>query len=217
MKTCIVIPAYIEESTIKDIVKRSKQYGYVIVVDDGSTDSTYKNAKSADLLLKHIVNMGKGLALKTGTEASLDNGADIIVTIDADGQHSPDDIPKLINTLKKEKLDIIIGSRPADKNMPLVLKIGNKFLYVAFKLLFHANIEDTQSGFRVFKTNIYKKIEWESTGYAVETEMLVNLNKYNIKYKEIPIKTKYSSKYKGTTVIDGLKIFLNMLYWRISK
>src|SRR3989344_142152 len=216
MKICIVIPAYNEEKTIKDIIQRSEKHGYVIVVDDGSTDLTYKNAKSADLLLKHVVNMGKGLALKTGVEASIGKKADIIVTIDADGQHKPEDIPVLLNTLKKKKLDIVIGSRPTDKNMPFILKVGNKFLYSAFKFLFHVNIKDTQSGFRVFKSKIYKKIEWESSSYAVETEMLVNVGKYDLKYEEVPIETRYSSTYKGTTVIDGIKIFLNMLYWKIS-
>lgn len=217
MKTYIVIPAYNEEKTIEEVITKSKKYGSTVVVDDGSTDSTYGNAKSADYLLRHIVNMGKGVALKTGIESAIKKDAKIIVTIDADSQHDPKDIPRLVELLKKEDLDIVLGSRPVGTKMPLIMKFGNIFLYTAFRILFHANIKDTQSGFRAFKSNIYKKIEWESSSYSVETEMLVNVEKYKLKYKEIPIETKYPDRHKGTTVIDGVKIFLNMLYWKIIK
>lgn len=217
MKAIAIIPCYNEEKTIAEVIKKTKKHvNKVIVINDGSTDKTEKKAKKADFILTHVVNMGKGLALKTGIEAAIKKKANIIITLDGDMQHNPDDIPKLINKIKKGA-DIVIGSRELDKNMPLNLKFGNWFLYKTFKTLFKANIHDTQSGFRAFKAAIYPKLKWTASGYAVETEMLINLNKNNLKYKEIPIKTVYEDKYKGTSIIDGIKIFLSMLLWKLKQ
>ena len=216
MKTIAVIPCYNEGKTIAEVIKKTKKHvNKVIVVNDGSTDNTEKQAKKADLVLNHIVNMGKGLALKTGIEAAIKNKADIIVTLDGDMQHDPYDIPRLLNKIKKGA-DIVIGCRELDKNMPLTLKFGNWFLYNSFKTLFKVDIHDTQSGFRAIRSSIYQKLKWNTSGYAVETEMLVNLDKNHLKYKEIPIKTVYSDKYKGTSVIDGVKIFLSMVLWKLK-
>ena len=216
MKTIAVIPCYNEGKTIAEVIKKTKKHvNKVIVVNDGSTDNTEKQAKKADLVLNHIVNMGKGLALKTGIEAAIKNKADIIVTLDGDMQHDPCDIPRLLDKIKK-KADIVIGCRELDKNMPLTLKFGNWFLYNSFKTLFKVDIHDTQSGFRAFKSSIYQKLKWNASGYAVETEMLINLDKNHLNYKEIPIKTVYSDKYKGTSVIDGVKIFLSMVLWKLK-
>lgn len=94
MKTIAIIPAYMEENTIADIVTKTKKYvDEVIVIDDGSMDDTSIEAQTADLIIRHPINMNKGFSMITGVEAALREGADIIVTIDADGQHEPEDIP----------------------------------------------------------------------------------------------------------------------------
>ncbi|QQG38526.1 MAG: glycosyltransferase family 2 protein [Candidatus Woesearchaeota archaeon] len=216
MKTIAIIPAYNEEKNIERVIEGTKKYvNYTIVVNDGSIDKTVEKARKADLVLTHLVNMGKGLALKTGIEAAIQKKTDVIITIDADMQHDPDDIPRLLKEIKRGS-DIVIGSRTIDKEMPFVLKFGNWFLHNSFKKLFKVNIKDTQSGFRAFKSSIYPQLKWASEGYAVETEMLINLNKYNLEYKEIPIKAVYTDKYKGTTPVDGIKIFLSMLLWKLK-
>lgn len=218
MKIIAVMPAYNEERNIADVIKKTKNYvDEVIVVDDGSVDDTIKEAKNADLVLEHMINMGKGLALKTGIEAAIKRRGNIIITIDSDNQHNPEDIPKMINIIKNEDMDIVIGSRSFNRNMPLSYKIGNIFLYNTFKFLFKVNIVDTQCGFRAFKSNIYKKIRWMASSYSVETEMLVKVGKNRLKYKELPIQTIYEDRYKGTTIFDGIKIFLNMLLWKIRE
>ena len=217
-KITVIIPAHNEEKTIADVVEKTKPYvDSVIVVDDGSLDNTFHNAKNADIVLKHAVNMSKGFALETGIEAALKENADIIVTLDGDNQHDPEDIPRFVNTLMEENLDIVFGSRQLNGAMPFILRFGNWWLTTSTRLLFGINIKDTQSGFRVFTREAYKKLKWSSHDYRVESEMIANTAKHNLKYKELPIKTAYHSSYKGTTVLDGIRIFLNMLWWRLTK
>jgi len=216
MKKIAVIPAYNEEKNISDVIKETKKYvDKIIVVDDGSKDKTYDIAK-VDLKLRHIVNMGKGCSLKTGFMAALNSGADIIITLDADGQHDPSEIPKLINCLKRNKLDAVIGYRTRNPNMPGLFKFGNNFINNSLNVLFGLKVRDSQSGFRVFNAKSCKNLNWSSCDYAVETEMLINIRRLGLKCGEVPIKTTYHDKYKGTTVIDGMLIFLRMLYWKLG-
>ncbi len=218
MKIVAIIPAYNEERTISEVIKSTKKYvDEVIVIDDGSKDKTSEMSKFANFVATHPINMGKGVALKTGFEAAIKRGADIIITLDADGQHDPNDIPKLINILTKEKADIVIGSRKLNEKMPLIFKFGNWFLNKLFTFLFKQAIADTQSGFRAFRANIYDKIKWTTSTYAVETEMLANAGKKKLICKETPIETLYLDKYKGTTIFDGISIFFRMLSWKLRR
>ncbi|MFH1822852.1 MAG: glycosyltransferase family 2 protein [Patescibacteria group bacterium] len=135
--------------------------------------------------------------------------------MDSDGQHKPEDISRFIEKLEKDNLDIVFGSRRIGKDMPLVMMLGNKFLSLSLSLLFKIYISDTQSGFRAIRSSVYPKIKWNSTRYAVETEMIVNASKNKLKFGEIEIQTIYRDNYKGTTIFDGLRIFYNILMWRI--
>lgn len=215
-KIIAVIPAHNESKYIKDVVKKAKQHvDVVIVVDDASTDDTKELAEEAGaIVLRHAINLMKGASLKTGCELALQKGADIIITLDADGQHDPNEIPKFIEKLNQS--DLVIGIREFDKNMSLKSKIGNKILSGFSKVLYRTDIKDSQSGFRAFNTNIYKKIAWESSDYGVETEMIKRLSDNHIKFSEVKIKTIYNDKYKGTTPIDGIKIAFNMIKWRMK-
>lgn len=213
----VIIPAHNEQKRISAVIKKVKRYSNnVIVVDDGSKDNTYQTALDSGVtVLKHIVNLGKGAALKTGCEYSLKQGAKSFVFIDSDGQHLPEDIPRFLDALKT--VDIVFGSRALNKKMPAILKFGNWFINKTNEHLFGIEIRDTQSGYRAMTTNAYRKIRWKSTGYSVESEMVANAGRKRLKYKEITIKTIYADKYKGTTVIDGVKIVLNMIWWKISR
>jgi glycosyltransferase involved in cell wall biosynthesis len=212
-KIFAVIPAYNEEENITSTIKEVKKYvDKVIIVDDGSTDKTSLNSKKVKsiILLKHLVNMGKGLTMKTGIEFAINNGAKKIVVIDADGQHDPAEIPKLLNGLNKN-VDFVLGIRQMPKNTPIIFKCGNWGLNKIFRILFGAKIDDTQNGFRVFNSEIYNKIKWSSAGYFVETEMIINAIKNKVKFSEIPVKTYYHDAYKGTTVLIGLLYLINMI------
>ena len=217
-KTIAIIPAYNEAKTIAAVISDTQKYvDQVIAVDDGSIDKTYEASKDAHLRARHITNLGKGSALKTGFELALKHGADTIVTIDADGQNDPADIPKLFNAMHAHRADIVVGSRQINRNMPLIFCFGNWFLRKSFNLLFHLNINDTQSGFRAVKASIYPKLTWQSSDYSVEAEMLANAGKHSLRCIEIPINTKYLDRYKGTTVFDGISIFIHMLLWKLRR
>lgn len=218
MKTIAVIPAFNEKGRIggvlRDVVRHVDQ---IVVVDDGSSEpvAQFVHSDPKITVLRHRINLGKGAALKTGCEAAKKLGADTIVCMDSDGQHSPQDIPKFLHQLEKEQCDIVFGSRKIGKDMPLMMMLGNKFLSITMSLLFGIYVSDTQSGFRVFRTSAYPKLAWESPRYAVETEMIVNAGKHKLRWRESEIETIYHDKYKGTTVFDGIRIFLQILKWRL--
>ncbi len=218
MKVVAVIPAHNEEGSIAQVVEDAKQYvDSVVVVDDGSRDSTFVNAGAADVVLRHSINMHKGFSLVTGIEAALREGAEVIVTLDADNQHDPADIPRFLDALRNEDLDIVFGSRQLNADMPFILRAGNWWLTTSTRLLFGIHIGDTQSGFRVFTRDAYKKLKWGSHDYRAEAEMIANAARHGLAHKELSIETVYHGNYKGTTVVDGLRIFLSMLWWRITK
>ena len=216
-KTWIIIPANNEEKNIAEVVKKSKKFSEnVVVVDDGSDDKTSDIAKKKGaVVLKHIVNLGKGAALKTGCDYALKQGAENIVVLDADGQHDPKEIPNFVKALNKA--DIVFGYRRLNRNMPFILRFGNWFIFFVTKLLFGLKIADTQCGYRAFNADAYKKIKWNSTDYSMESEMIANAGKTHLKYSQIPIETIYSDKYKGTTIFDGIRIVLNMVWWRLTR
>lgn len=211
----VIIPGYNEEKNIAKVIEKTIKFcKNIVVVDDGSSDSTSENAAKA-IVLKHIINLGKGAALKTGVEYAIRQGARIIVALDADGQHDPAMIPEFLKTL--DDCDIVFGYRKLSSRMPLIMRLGNWTINTMTEIIFGIKLKDTQSGYRAFKAKAYRKLRWDATDYFVETEMVANVGKKKLKYKQIPIATIYADKYKGTTVIDGIKIVLNMIWWRITK
>jgi len=221
MKLIVIIPAYNEERTIGSVIKSIPEVNgrisktEVIVVDDGSKDKTKEIAeKNGALVLSHRVNLGKGAALKTGCDAAIMKNADIIVILDSDGQHDPSEIPPLLEKLKEN--DIVFSRRIKRENMPLFAKIGNFGLKFFTRLLFNVNVNDPQSGFRAFTKECYEKIRWNTTGYSVENEIIARVGINKLKYSEILIKTIYKDKYKGTTLLDGFKILVDMIILRLT-
>jgi len=215
-KVWAVIPAYNEEREIFGIIKKAGKYvDKVVVVDDGSKDLTNSIARAAGVVvICHIINLGKGAALKTGCDFAVKKGAEYIVSIDADAQHNPDDIPRFIEKL--DKYDIVFSYRKLSGKMPLVLRFGNWLISRIVSMLYGVSLKDTQSGFRAFSKNAYKKIRWNASDYSMESEMISRAGKQRLKYVQIPIQTVYSDKYKGTTVIDGIKIVFNMIIWKFT-
>jgi len=216
-KVWVVIPAHNEDSHIEEVIKNTKKFAKnILVVDDGSKDKTSAIAeRSGAFVLRHIVNLGKGAALKTGCEYAIKKGAEKIIVLDADGQHDPKEIPEFVKAL--DNADIIFGYRRLNRKMPFVLRYGNWFIFFMTKLLFGLKIIDTQCGYRAFKSDTYNKIKWDAQDYSMESEMIAKTGKAHLKYSQIPIETIYSDKYKGTTVIDGIRIVLNMVWWRLSR
>ena len=213
----VIIPAYNEASRIKPVITEAKKHvKNVVVVDDGSSDNTVAVAESAGVtVLKHALNLGKGGALRTGCDYAITNNAAILIAIDADGQHEPSEIPHFLEKL--EHNDIIFGYRALSGQMPLIFRFGNAIINGIIRVLYGIKLKDTQCGYRAFTADAYKKIRWNSLDYSLESEMIANVGKHKLKYTEHRIKTIYADRYKGTTVLDGIKIVLNMIIWRLRK
>lgn len=216
-KIWIILAAYNEEKHIGKVIDKTKKFcPNIIVVDDGSRDKTYDIARRKKVVvLRHVVNLGKGSASKTGCDFALKKGAETIILMDADGQHEPEEIPFFLKKLKNK--DIVFGYRKFTKTMPIVFRFGNNVINTATRILYGIKLKDTQCGYRAMTANAYKKVRWNSTDYAMESEMIANAGKHRLKYGEAQVETIYSEKYKGTTVVDGIKIVLNMLLWRLKR
>ncbi len=212
----VVIPAHNEEKNVGSVIAGVKRHCHnIVLVDDGSSDHTALIGEKAKVrVLRHIVNLGKGCALKTGCDFAVNHGAGMLIAIDADAQHDPDEIPNFISELNKGA-GIVFGYRKFNKNMPFILKIGNWGIGLFVKLLYNIKLHDTQCGYRAFTSDAYKMIRWRASDYSMESEAIANVGRHSLKYSEIPIQTIYSDKYKGTTVLDGIKIVINMLFWRL--
>lgn len=215
--TWVVIPAFNEQGRIEAVIRDILRYTpHVVVVDDGSApDLNFLKVRFPGItVIRHAINLGKGAAMKTGCEVAMQQGAKYLVMMDADGQHKPVDLPRFVEKLETGKVDMVFGARVIGKDMPLLLFLGNKYLSIAINVLFRMFISDTQGGFRAFTAEAYQQIRWNSADYTVETEMIVNAAKHHLRYAEVEIQTIYHDKYKGTTPLDGLKIFFQILKWR---
>ncbi|MDD9954343.1 MAG: glycosyltransferase family 2 protein [Candidatus Woesearchaeota archaeon] len=212
----IIIPAYNEGSRIRTVVREAKKHSKnIVVVDDGSTDTTAAVAKRAGaVVLQHIINLGKGAAMKTGAEYALSKKATNLVFLDGDGQHKPNDVPVFLRALKKH--DIVFGQRKRSKNMPFVRRFGNWLIAFTVKNIYDMHLEDCICGYRAFTANAYKKLRWKSRAYGVECEMIARAGKHNLSYASIPVATIYLDKHKGMTIFDGIRVMFYLIWWRMT-
>lgn len=217
-----VIPAYNEQGRVINITRRALLWvDKVIVVDDGSSDQTFNELKDANIdnviLLRHLANLGKGASLKTGCQAALKLGADIIVTLDGDGQHPPEHIPYLLDKLRKENLDIVFSVRRGGDKIPFIRKAGNSLLNWFARMFFNLKVQDLWCGMRAFKAGILSQIEWQENDYSGEVQMTLQVGKLGLAYGQYPIPAIYHDKFKGVMIIDGLKLLGKMVIWWLFK
>ena len=215
-KIAIVAPAYNEEKHLSKFLDAAVKTGHPLyLVDDGSTDSTSKlPSKHKVKYLKHKVNLGKGAAMKTGAEAAFADGNDAVIFMDTDGQHKFEDLPKFIKALKD--YDIVLGSRNMSYGVPLVRYLGNKLASLLISFLFGVYVSDLLCGYKGLTKKAYKKVRWESAGYAVETEMVIRSAKARLKRCEVPVATVYLDEFKGVSMMDAMGIFWEILKWRVK-
>jgi len=217
----IVIPAYNEAKTIGEVVAACRKYGIVIVVDDGSTDNTSLIAKkSGAIVLTQPVNMGVGFTTTTGNYYAINElKFDIVINIDADGQHSPDTIPKLLEKIE-EGSDFVFGSRMKNhEEMPFIKKLGNSFITSFNNLIFGTKISDTQTGLRAFTRSAYEKLNLQTDGYSICSEFACEVGRNKIKYSEVAIKASYNdwTKVKGTNIFHGLRIIYESILMKVRR
>jgi glycosyltransferase involved in cell wall biosynthesis len=218
----VVLPAWNESPVLKDVLAEIQGAGYsrIIVVDDGSHDQTFEisQAMPGVVALQHRLNRGKGAATKTGIEAAKLLGAEIIVTLDADGQHNPDNIAHLILPIQNGRADVVLGSRLIrPRGMPwhkiLANWIGNALTWYLYGLW----VTDSQSGFRAYSKHAARLINTRSDRYDYESEVIREIYLHKLRYIEIPIEVRYTGYSMGKperqSLVNGLRTFGRMI-WR---
>lgn len=220
----IVIPAYNEAGKISAVVREVRESGYqnIVVVDDGSQDNTKQVAQLAGAIcLRHRLNRGKGAATKTGIEAAKLQGADTVVTMDGDGQHSAADIKQLIAPIKIGACDVVLGTRcltPAA--MPAHKVLANHIANVITWLFCGVHVRDSQSGMRAFSRLAADLINTRSDKYEYESEVIREMAAHRLRYQEVAIDVRYTpysmSKPHKQSTLNGIKTVSRMFWGRLN-
>lgn len=211
MKIFCVIPAFNEEKNITAVISQARLLvDAVVAVDDGSSDRTADFAAQAGaVLLKHIINRGQGAALRTGTQYCLNNGADIIIHFDADGQFLSEDIERVTAPIKNGEAQVVFGSRFLNSEHSAAMPFFKRYFIMPLakavnKIFFKVNLTDPQSGFRAISAEAARKISWRQDRMAHCSEIMFEVKRHNFKVKEIPIRVIYHNF--GQNFFGGLKI-----------
>lgn len=194
LKTCIIVPVYNNVGTINGVVQRILRFCQdVIVVDDGSTDGSSDSLETLGVIVvRYGKNRGKGYALKTGFKEAKSRGFERAITIDADGQHFPEDIPVFATEAKAHPDAMLVGSRNLRmENMPGGNTFANKFSNFWFRLQTGVNLPDTQSGFRLYQLNRIGKLHLLTSRYEAELELLVSLCWKGVRMQPVGINVYY--------------------------
>jgi glycosyltransferase involved in cell wall biosynthesis len=224
-KLIVVIPAYNEQpligATVRGVIQQLKSLelanfdSEIIVVDDGSKDNTFHEAQQAGCtVLRHVINCGLGAAIRTGFQAALRRGGTVIITLDADGQHNPTDIKKVVAPILNNTAEVVIGSRLLNSNnMPLDRRLINWGANLITWLLFGFWTTDSQSGLRAFSRQAVEKIEIKTNRMEVSSELIAEISRLKLRFAEVPINTIYTtySRDKGQSNINSFSVFLKLL------
>jgi glycosyltransferase involved in cell wall biosynthesis len=213
-KIIVALPAFNEERFIGSMVLKARKYAdKIIVLDDGSSDSTAEVARLAGAsVVTHPKNKGKGAAIQSIINEAKKDMPDVLIVLDADGQHNPDEIPLLVDAVL-EGNDLVIGSRQlARKSIPSYRRVGQRVLLFSNRFLTRKKITDSESGFRAFSKKAIAELELNQKGFAVESEMIAVAEEKKLKITEVPITVKYNGD--GSTqnpVRHGLGVLAQIL------
>ncbi len=215
------IPCFNNGSFIADVVSRASKYvDQVIVINDGSHDGTAREAEAVGaLVINHDKNRGYGEAMKSCFEAARANGADILVTLDGDGQHNPDEISKVVALILNDGADIVIGSRFLDgqTNMPGYRRFGIKLITFLFNFGSKVKVRDAQSGFRAYSKQVLSNISATEAGMSISVETLIKARAYGLKIREVATSCQYhSSSSSMNPVTHGLIVALSVVKLRLK-
>jgi glycosyltransferase involved in cell wall biosynthesis len=213
----VAIPCYNEEVAVGSIVLRALRYAdTVVVIDDGSTDNTADVAKLAGAeVIAHQRNLGKGAAMKTAFSYASSGNYDILVLMDGDGQHNPEEIPKLVAPILAGEAEVVNGSRYLNgngKNTPRYRRLGQLVLDKVTNVNSGLHLTDTQSGFRAFAAHTAPLFRFQTDTLSIESEMLIDASQKRLRIKEVEIGVRYDvGQSKSHPVRHGLRVLMLVL------
>ena len=210
-----LIPAYNAEAFIGAVVEEVRPLvDRVLVVDDGSSDATAGRAEAAGAqVLRHDHNQGKGAALATGFEQALREAAGLVITLDADGQHAPGDIPRFLEAYRRTGIPVWIGNRMTDRStMPLVRRCTNRLMSALISRSIGQPVPDTQCGYRLFHRDVLPLLRGVSPHYEAESEVLFQLSAHGVRIGSVPVATIYGDEVSAIRPVRDTLRFLRM--WR---
>jgi glycosyltransferase involved in cell wall biosynthesis len=216
--TAAVIPAYNEAKHLGDVVRRARaELDHVLVVDDGSTDETAAQAQAAGAeLIVHPENRGKGESIKAGLRYWLERDFTWVVILDADGQHRPEEIDRMLSAAESTGALLLVGNRMNDvSSMPLVRQRVNRYMSEKISRVCGQQIPDTQCGFRMIHRDLIPIVLTGTNRFDYETEMLILASRKNFRIGSVPITTVYSDEVSSIhPVRDTLRFFKLMRRYR---
>jgi glycosyltransferase involved in cell wall biosynthesis len=194
VRIAALVPAYDAESTVADVVEATRRVlPEVVVVDDGSSDHTATVARGAGaVVLRLDSNGGKGAALRAGFRHLLEGGAEAVVTLDADGQHDPGEIPRLVELWSSSGAGVVIGSQLHLRGGMLpIRRFGNRFADRAISFFAGVRVAGTQSGFRLYDARLLRSLRLTGTGYELESEIIVKAVRSGFRVLSIPVQLRW--------------------------
>ncbi len=213
LKTCVLIPAYNEAKHVGAVVREVLDYcPDVVVIDDGSPDDTDRVAAEAGAtVLEHVHNQGKGAALQTGFDYARANGYDLAITMDADGQHAPSDIPAFLQAYERTHSPVLVGNRMGNLgDMPWNRRFVNRFMSDLLSRVMGQYVPDSQCGFRLYHRSAFPEGPYDahSQRFAAESEILLRLSLQGRKIGAVAIQTIYGDeKSKVNPFFDTIRFF----------
>jgi glycosyltransferase involved in cell wall biosynthesis len=208
-----LIPAYNAEPFVGDVVRRARQYVPVVVVNDGSRDRTAQVAAEAGaLVIDQVPNQGKGAALQAGFSWALQRNVRAVITLDADGQHDPDEIGRFLDRFRSTQADLIIGARDFSQ-MPLVRRISNSLGQKAFSWAMRRPVRDNQSGYRLLSRRLMQSLGASAErGFEFEMDMIVECVRNDWPLEWVPIRTIYAEEKSNIKPLRHVAHFFRMVF-----
>ena len=210
----VLLPAYNESRAIADVVCRVLQHlPHALVIDDGSTDDTAAQARDAGAqVIRLKPNQGKGVALERGIAYARTAGFQAVITMDSDGQHSPDDLPQFLEAFEAGKFPVLIGNRMTrTSEMPTIRKWTNRFMSALLSLVMGQSVPDTQNGYRLYRLEAVEDLAINSTGFAAESEILLHVATRGIPIGSVSVRTIYGDEQSKISPIADTYRFFRML------
>jgi len=214
-KIIAAIPCFNEERCIGSVVLKAKKHvDKVVVIDDGSSDATAEVAAEAGASVhQHKHNLGYGAAIQSALHEGKQLGADVLVILDGDAQHDPNDIPKLVKPIVSGEADVVIGSRFLGEGQrpPLYRRVGQRVLTAITNVASGQKVSDSQSGFRAYSSKALSALNLTEDGMSVSSEMQFAMSKSGLKIQEVPINVSYMDKARRNPVGHGMGVLSRVL------